>query len=300
MTIRLLNLGRDMKRRRALILLIFFLLAGSVAGLGSVRRPYGEVVGQSPVLPPTSVAEGRAVKFRIAAFNIHSGRGVEGKLDLSRTGAEITGVDLAGLNEVRGPWPLGGGDQAAQLGGQLGMAAVFGPSERRWFVTSFGNGLLSRFPVLAWRSRPMRAGRQGTYRAVILARVKIGQQAIEIIVAHPERGELRDAQLRELRDLFGSATGPAILMGDLNAEGSHPELQQIGNLPGVVNALLSGPGASSKLIDHIYVKGLRVRGAGATSTQASDHPIVWADLEGPAAARADFSPSAAPGQRASF
>src|SRR5438093_3388410 len=106
-------------KRQALALLLFLVLAGSVAGIGAVRRPYGEVVGRDPVLPLTSVVEGRAVRFRMTAFNIHSGRSVDGRLSLTRTAATLSDVDLAGLNEVRGPSLFGAPDQAAELGAQL-------------------------------------------------------------------------------------------------------------------------------------------------------------------------------------
>jgi endonuclease/exonuclease/phosphatase family metal-dependent hydrolase len=300
MTVQRVGLGGNGKRRRALALLFFLVIAGTVAGVGAVRRPYGEVVGRDPVLPPGPLVRSDAVRFRVASFNIHSGRAVDGRLDLSRTAAVLSGVDLAGLNEVRGPSPFGGPDQAAALGAQLKMAAVFGPSERRWFVTSFGNGLVSRFPILSWRSQPIRAGRSGSYRAVILAQVKVGEQVIEVIVAHAERGALRDAQLLELRGLFAGAASPVILVGDLNAELSHPELRQMDKLPGAVHALVPDSDVSAKLIDHVYVKGLQVLTAGVAFNQASDHPILWAELEYPASAHTASLPASSSGQRAPF
>ncbi|HEV8341205.1 MAG TPA: endonuclease/exonuclease/phosphatase family protein [Candidatus Binatia bacterium] len=275
-----LRLNRN--RRFVLPLLIFLLFAGGIAGLGSIRYPYGELGGLAPVLPSASAERREVFKFRVASFNIHSGRGADGNFDLSRIATELSGTDLAGLNEVRGPSLLSEKDQAAQLGEKLGMAAIFGPSERRWFITSFGNGLLSRFPILTWRSRPMQVGRPGTYRSVIVARLKIGEQSVQIIVGHVERGELRDPQLRELREIFETTPAPTILMGDLNAEPSHPELLRMANFPGAAHARVFGRFHSSKLIDHIYVRGLRVLSAEAVFNQASDHPIVWADIESPA------------------
>lgn len=266
-----------MKRRFVWAVLISLLVAGGLIGLGSVRHPYGEIAGSDPVLPPASVERREVSKFRVASFNIHSGRGSDGNFDLSRIAKDLSDADLAGLNEVRGSSPFEVKNQAAQLAEKLGMAAVFGPSERRWFVTSFGNGLISRFPVLSWRSRPMRAGRPGTYRSVILAQVKIGQLGVKVIIAHAERGELRDLQLKELGEIFETTRGPTILMGDLNAELSHPELLRMSNLPGATRA--SDAAHPSKLIDDIYIRGLRVLSAGVVFTQASDHPVVWAEIE---------------------
>lgn len=266
---------------RAALALGAFAIGVAVLGLASVRRPYGDIVVHKITQPPRSAIVATPAKFRVASFNIHSGRGADGRRDLGRTARALANVDIAGLNEVRGPSILGGLDQASDLGARLGLAAVFGPSERRWYVTSFGNGLLSGFPILSWRSRPMRASRAGSYRAVISAKAAIGGKTVEVIVAHVEPGEIREAQLRELGHFFAGVRPPALLIGDFNAHLQHPELRRIGTLPGVLHAMTSGPivVGSSGHIDHIFAKGLRLAGAGATVTDASDHPLVWADLE---------------------
>jgi endonuclease/exonuclease/phosphatase family metal-dependent hydrolase len=260
-------------RYRVRLLVLCFVL-GAAVGLGSLRRPYGPVESGGPLMPPAAAPE-TAGTLRIATLNIHSGRGLDGDKNLARTAGVLRGRDVVGLNEVRGPSVFGGLDQAAELGGRLGLAATFGPSERRWYVTSFGNGLLSRFPILAWRSRPMQAGSRGSYRATIFARIQIGGRKVEVLVVHPERGELRDAQLREIGKLFAALEAPAILLGDFNADASHPELRRILGLPGVRHA----DAAPDEKIDHIYLKGLSVKAAGAVRSRASDHPLVWADVE---------------------
>jgi endonuclease/exonuclease/phosphatase family metal-dependent hydrolase len=262
-------------RRYRIRLLVLCFVFGAVVGLGSVRRPYGLVESHEPVLPPAG-APAPAKTLKIATFNIHSGRGVTGDRNLARTADVLRGMDVAGLNEVRGPSVLGTADQAAELGARLGVAAVFGPSERRWYVASFGNGLLSRFPILSWRSRPLEAGRLGSYRAVLLAEVAAGAAKLRVLIAHPERGDLRHDQLREIKTIFAAVGAPAVLLGDLNANPDHPALKQIQALPGATHVLSRG-------IDHIYAKGLTVRSAGMTATSASDHPLVWAEVAVPGA-----------------
>jgi endonuclease/exonuclease/phosphatase family metal-dependent hydrolase len=263
-------------RRYRIGLLVLCFVFGAVIGLGSVRRPYGPVESHGPVLPPAG-APASAKTLKIATFNIHSGRGVKGDRNLARTADVLRGIDVAGLNEVRGPSVFGSADQAAELGARLGAAAVFGPSERRWYVTSFGNGLLSRFPILSWRSRPLEAGRLGSYRAVFLAEIAAGAAKLRVLIAHPERGELRHDQLREIKTIFARVGAPAVLLGDLNASSDHPALREIEMLPGTLH-VLSGKDSSPRGIDHIYAKGLTVRNAGVTVTPASDHPLVWAEV----------------------
>ncbi|HWP59743.1 MAG TPA: endonuclease/exonuclease/phosphatase family protein [Candidatus Acidoferrales bacterium] len=244
-------------------------------GWGSLRRPYGLIRSAGPVYPPVTLAAVRS--FRVATFNIHSGKGITGLKDLARTAEALRGVDLAGLNEVRGA-NLFSDDQATELGRRLGLAAVFGPSERRWYVTSFGNGLLSRFPILEWRSQPMRAGSRRSYRAMIVAGAQIDGRKVSVLVVHVESGKLRERQLREVADLFSTVEPPAILVGDFNARVSHPEIRRILRLNGARQADPVAPGAE-KRIDHIFVRGLRIRASGTKQTDASDHPLVWAEVE---------------------
>ena len=257
------------------------LLAGSLIGLGSVRRPYGEVASNETLLPSRPETKAMRSRLRIATFNIHSGRGVDGEENLGRTAAVMRGFDLIGLNEVRGPDWLRRTSQAEELGAQLGMASIFGPSERRWYITSFGNGLLSRFPILSWRSRPMRVNGKTSYRAVILARLALGDRSVNVVVAHVERGEARDAQLSELRDLLAHTPAPALLLGDFNRGLHHAELRRMAELPGVTYAVPTQPGSRPRHADHIYAKGFVVDGGGIVPTDASDHPVVWTELEDP-------------------
>ena len=268
-------------RRKVSVVLVALLLAGSVIGLGSVRRPYGEMASHETLLPSRPETKPMRSRLRIATFNSHSGRGVDGEENLARTAEAIGGFDLIGLNEVRGPNWLRRSSQAEELGAQLGMASIFGPSERRWYVASFGNGLLSRLAILSWRSRPMRVNGKTSYRAVILARLGLGHRSVNVVVAHVERGEARDAQLSELRDLLARTPAPALLLGDFNRGLHHPELRRIAELPGVTYAVPSQSGSRPPHVDHIYAKGFVVSGGGIIPTDASDHPVVWTELEAP-------------------
>src|SRR5262245_14157402 len=249
------------------------LLLAAVIGLGSVRRPYGEIISEQELSPPSGAVPIAANRFRVASFNIHSGRDEKGEENLTRTATVMEGFDLVGMNEVRGPSLLQSRNQAEQLGIKLGMAAIFGPSERRWFLASFGNGMLSRYPILSWRSRPMRVAGESSYRAVILARVAMSTAAATVIVVHVERGQMGDFQLREISDLFAQVRAPALLMGDFNADAAHPELLRISKLPGVTGALRARSG------DQLYVKGFVVSDSGMIANDASDHPLVWAELK---------------------
>jgi endonuclease/exonuclease/phosphatase (EEP) superfamily protein YafD len=112
---------------------------------------------------------------------------------------------------------------------------------------------------------------------VVLAEIAAGAGKLRVLIAHPERGELRHGQLREIKTIFAAVGAPALLLGDLNANAEHPALREIEMLPGTAH-VLSGKDYAPRGIDHIYAKGLTVRSAGVTATSASDHPLVWAEV----------------------
>jgi endonuclease/exonuclease/phosphatase family metal-dependent hydrolase len=89
----------------------------------------------------------RTRPVRVATYNIHRGRGLDGRTRLERIAAVLAGVDadVIALQEVIGASPLKPG-QAAELGAALGMGWVMAPT-RHLRSALFGNVVLSRFPV---------------------------------------------------------------------------------------------------------------------------------------------------------
>ncbi len=84
---------------------------------------------------------------RIATYNIHRGRGLDGRTRIERIAAVLASIDadIIALQEVVGASPLRPG-QAAELGAALGMGWVMAPT-RHLRTALFGNVVLSRFPV---------------------------------------------------------------------------------------------------------------------------------------------------------
>ena len=84
---------------------------------------------------------------RVATYNIHRGRGLDGRTRLERIAAVLATIDadIVALQEVVGASPLKPG-QAAELGAALGMGWVMAPT-RHLRTALFGNVVLSRFPV---------------------------------------------------------------------------------------------------------------------------------------------------------
>ncbi|GAB4096649.1 endonuclease/exonuclease/phosphatase family protein [Brachybacterium horti] len=173
--------------------------------------------------------------MRVATFNIHHGADARGRLDLTRTVAAIaaTGADLVALQEVDVRFGVRSRDQdqASLLGEALGMDVRFGPAMVRGEGDGYGLALLSRAPigeavmhVLPGASgpRPLREP-----RGVLDARVELpGEGSVRVLVTHLDHDHWshRDAQVREILRLVAEDAGPVVLLGDLNADPSAPEL----------------------------------------------------------------------------
>ena len=93
-------------RRSLRILLIGLLLlwAGLSIWQWTQRTQTGPDQGSGqhvcPAGPGVS-STGNSSTIRVATFNIHSGRGSEGRVDLDGTAGVLRGYDLIGMNEVR-------------------------------------------------------------------------------------------------------------------------------------------------------------------------------------------------------
>jgi endonuclease/exonuclease/phosphatase family metal-dependent hydrolase len=193
------------------------------------------------VVPPTS-----PVTARVATYNIHAGAGTDDVYDLERTASAIRALDadVVGLEEAdvhwgdRSHWE----DTVAELGRRLGMRTAFAPiysldppapgQPRR----EFGVALLSRFPLVSIENHdltrlstqdpnPVPAPAPGFLEAV----VQVGGARTHVYVTHLDyRGDpsVRRLQVADtLRILDEDPEGASqVLLGDLNAEASAPEL----------------------------------------------------------------------------
>lgn len=258
-------------------LVIVILLVLGAAWHGSRRVAAGAAAGTS-LTGRTAPWRGRVL--RVAIFNIHGGKGSDGRRDLGRTAACLRGFDLVGLNEVHGASLGQPGDQAAQLGDELGRAWLFAPAERRWGRDDFGNGLLSALPVAAWRRVPLPGSRSADRRNVLVARVAAGKRPLSVLVTHLTRSADRPLQLRAVARLFGALPPPALLLGDLNTSPADPALRPLRAVRDVRDPLRGrlGP-AESQRLDWILTRGIPATDAGQRAGSASDHPCLWAELQ---------------------
>lgn len=259
---------------------VVLLLAGGLYAWLALRQPVGPGAGIGPQVAATAAAEiGPALS--VAQFNIRRGRGVDGDRDLWRTAACLTGMDVIGLNEVGGGAVFGlGRNQAFRLAGQVGLAAVFAPTEWRFGHAHFGNGLLSALPVLGWVRVPLLHADSTARRNVLIARLLYEDVPVTVLVAHVDRIDDRERQLPALLELFLAAPQPSILLGDMNATADHPAILAIRTRPDVVvsNGNLPGLPPRPGSVDWIMARGFEAVGASVCDVGASDHPRVALEL----------------------
>ena len=143
-----------------LLVLLAVVWVGADRVPANATRP---IVWQGPAEQQKSLP---GKSFRVASFNIHGGKGRDHRLDLGRIGKCLAEVraDFVGLNEVHGTCFGTRLDQAAELGQDLNMAAIFVPTERRFWQPSFGNGLLSRVTTTPVHMLPLPCTQGKKYR----------------------------------------------------------------------------------------------------------------------------------------
>ncbi|MCW5963091.1 MAG: endonuclease/exonuclease/phosphatase family protein [Bryobacterales bacterium] len=189
--------------------------------------------------------------LRVVTYNIHHGVGNDGcaespaptegadcGLNLQRI-AEVVArhrPDVVALQEVDRNWlRSAGSDQPAVFAHFLGMHACYGanlmlpaelPGSRQ---REYGNLILSRFPIAGCRNLPLpKASDDAEQRGLLLARVQVGRQFIQIANTHLHvRKEDRMLQTKAIADMLRPITLPIVLMGDMNARPGDPELAYV-------------------------------------------------------------------------
>jgi endonuclease/exonuclease/phosphatase family metal-dependent hydrolase len=224
--------------------------------------------------------------LRIGTFNIHGGKGSDGRRDLQRVAECLGDLDFVALNEVHGGG-LGQNDQSQQLASQLGMAWLFAPSAQTWHCFEAGNGLLSALPVGFWQRIPLARRYDRSYRNAVLVDLQFQGRTVHLLTTHVNRryDAERQAQLRTVIALYLSLAEPAILLGDLNSDRSDPQIHQLLATPGVQEPVgerlaQTSPGTDpAERIDWLFTRGFSCVDAGIRDHGASDHPLVWAELQ---------------------
>lgn len=236
--------------------------------------------------------------IRIATYNVHKCRGLDGRVRPERI-AEVLGeinADILALQEViSAPDRRGGEDHAGFLGHEMGLKFVLGETRRR-NGRPYGNLLLSRFPIRAVANYDISApGREP--RGCLRADLSIDHDVV-LHVFNVHLGTSYFERRHQARRLIGPSilghpwlNGPRIVLGDFNEWTKGLATRLLGaqlhtaNIREHLGRRRTYPGVLPLLhLDHIYfdkhfeVKKLELHRT-PTALVASDHLPLVAELQ---------------------
>jgi len=160
--------------------------------------------------------------IKVMSFNIHHGRGSDGRLNLDRIADIIqqTGADVVGLSEVDRHYGRRSEfqDQAAVLADRLRMRFSFGAAISNEEGEQYGNAILSRFPIAAERSHGLnKRTLTAESRALLECELAASERPIKAYMTHLSIGPfLRRKQIARILGIIGPNPAKTILMGDFN------------------------------------------------------------------------------------
>jgi endonuclease/exonuclease/phosphatase family metal-dependent hydrolase len=163
-------------------------------------------------------------------YNIHHGRGTDGKYDLSRIAhvIESAGPDIVALQEIEQFRARTHRDDQPQILAELlGMNACFARVRTQCLQDShhhaaYGNAILTRFPILAEEHFSISYNSTLEPRGCLHATVDVGVGPLHVFCVHLGlRYRERHYQMERLlsEDIVHSpkfGKGPKVLMGDFN------------------------------------------------------------------------------------
>lgn len=157
--------------------------------------------------------------IKIASYNIKSGQGMDGKVDLNRTAEVLAGLnaDFIALQEVDVNRPRSFSvHQAEYLAKSLGMDYVFGAAIVYKNESFYGNAILSRFPIITSSNHQLPA--QDPKRAMMEIEADVNGNKLRLFNTHMELS--RQLRLQQMQDfivpLIQSNHVATVFCGDLN------------------------------------------------------------------------------------
>ncbi|MCC7354684.1 MAG: endonuclease/exonuclease/phosphatase family protein [Anaerolineae bacterium] len=233
--------------------------------------------------------------LRVLTYNVHHWQGTEGQVDVARVTGVIraTEADIVALNEVYHPvsLPEVEGPPLAAMAHSLGMEYAFGPAlPQKTFAgseASYGNALLSRYPILAYATHRLTPVEGREPRSLLEVRVlPPSGKAFTLYVTHLDykSEETRLAQASGLLLWTGRDRGRLhLLLGDLNALAPGDYAGQQEPWPALEAAIgepgrrLDEPRVVPRLLRAGYVDAFAARGQGAGETYSTTRPLVRID-----------------------
>lgn len=234
--------------------------------------------------------------MRVLTYNIHGWRDVENQADVERLARIIAAsqADVVALNEVFHPLEPPGRPRPALdlLAGALGMSYAFGaalmPQLAFAPLSSYGNALLSRYPILAHAGHHLTAVPGSEQRGLLEARLLLPDQrtTLSVYVTHLDhRSEA--VRVEQLAALFQwtsrDRSRPHLLMGDFNAlapgdyEGRPEAIDALRSAQWTAHLVADGMQVAPRLQRRGYVDTAAATPGGAQPTFPAHEPAIRID-----------------------
>ncbi|MEW4565796.1 endonuclease/exonuclease/phosphatase family protein [Bremerella sp. JC770] len=178
------------------------------------------------LVPSSALANNSAQIIRVLSYNIHYGKGRDGKLDLKRIAKIIQAskADIVLLQEVDSKTKRSLGiDQPRKLSQLTGMHFVFGPNIQ-YDGGEYGNAILTRYPIISSDNYRLPNLVPRESRGVLSARLQLPEAmstaTCRVLTTHWDHGkdeQNRLASADALQRLSSNWSEPVLLGGDLNA-----------------------------------------------------------------------------------
>lgn len=170
--------------------------------------------------------------LRVVTFNIHHGRGTDGKIDLERVARTLQALkpDVVALQEVdRDTKRSGGVDQLQRLAELTGWNSAFGQT-MPYDGGRYGNAILSRFPISEQTNHPLPVHEGQEPRAALMVTVTPGRDlpAFRFVSTHfsHDRADARLDQAGHLLTRCRGVTVPLLIGADFNAKPTSAPMQR--------------------------------------------------------------------------
>lgn len=240
--------------------------------------------------------------LRVMTYNIHTGVGADGVFNLSRIADIITEheIDIAGLQEI---------DQGVErtervntmkiLSELTGMHAVFGKAIQ-FQGGEYGNGILTRYPVIEKRNHPYTFDQTGEHRTLLYVFVEYEHDTLFVMNTHLDHRPDDAERMKSVEEILSIASKyedmPMFLLGDIN---DTPDSRVVGKLKERFHDVWEEAGEGTgytfhtedlnRRIDYIFYPGtmdtnsariyFKPINAYTIQTPASDHLPVVAEFE---------------------